>query len=224
MGVGRSIQSGELAAFSSEIPGVEEKRRWALYDVQNFAAAAVVAGDYNLFSVPIGQGAVAKTLRDTNMRQSGQLPARQGMEVWGINVQIQPTLLITTLATLTVFNAMIQAYQDLCYGASLVLRQAQKTDLEIAPLAFLGAGYGPTMAGYGTGDITAGAAAGAGAAMLSNGLPSRTAVWDFDPLPIVILPQRSFGITLNFPTAITLPAGVGLNIWVHLDGVLHRSA
>jgi hypothetical protein len=222
--VGRSIQGAELAAFSSEIPGVEEKRRWALYDVERFAAAATVLGDYNLFTIPIGQGAPAKTLRETNMRQSGQLPARQGMEVWTVGVTIQPTLLITSETTVTIINNLAQAFYNLCYGASLTLRQAQKTDLEIAPLAFVPGGIGITSAGYATGNITAAAAAGGGALALNSGHPSRLACWELDPLPIVILPQRSFGVTLNFPVAQVLPAGVGLNIWCHLDGVLHRSA
>ena len=221
--VGRTIQPGELAAFSSEIPGVEEKRRWALYDNATFAAAATVTGDVNMFTTPIGQGATPKTLRDTNMRQAGQLPARQGMEVWDIRVQPELTL-VNADTSVVVLNSFYTAFNALLYGASFTFRQAQKVDLEISPLAILSAGYGATVAAWGGADVTAAATAGAGAAILNNGHPSRMALWDLDPLPIVILPQRSFQITINFPTAVVLPAGVGLVLWVHLDGILHRSA
>ncbi len=224
MPIGKVLTTQEFASFSSEVAGLEEMRRWALYDRLVVAAAGTVTGDQNLFTVPIGGGATPKTLLDTNMRQAGQLPARQGMEVWDIRVHPQPTLLIDSVTTITILNAIQFAFYSLVYGGSFVFRQAQKVDLEIAPLAMLPAGYGISSASiFGT-NITAAAAAGGGSVVLNNGHPSRAALWDLDPLPIVILPQRSFSVVMNFPTAVVLPAGTGLNLWCHLDGVLHRSA
>lgn len=224
MPVGRSIAPNELAQFASEIQGVEEKRRWALYDSLIFAAAAAVSGDQTLFQLPIGQGTPAKTLLDTNMRAAGTLPARQGFEIWDVRIQVEMRLLHSSETTITILNNNMERFHDLLYGASLTIRQAQKVDLELAPLAFLPAGYGPTGFGYGTTNITAGAAAGGGAVLLSNGHQSKASLWDLDPLPIILLPQRQFSILINFPTAITLPAATGMRLWVHLDGILHRAA
>ena len=224
MPVGRSIQPNELAQFSSEIQGVEEKRRWALYDSITFAAAAVITGDQTLFALPIGQGVPAKTLLDTNVHAASTLPARQGLEIWDIRVQIELRLLHSSITTVTILNNNFERFHDLIYGGSLQVRQAQKTDLEIAPLAFLPAGYGPTGVGFGSTNLVAAADTGGGAFLFSNGHPSKAALWDLDPLPIVVLPQRNFSIVVNFPAAITLPAGVGMRLWVHLDGILHRAA
>lgn len=223
MPISNMIPSDRLKNYSSELPGLDEQKRWALYDRQVFAAAATVGGDVNLFTVPIGQGAPAKTLLDTNMRQAGQLPARQAMIVYDIRVHPQLTVISDDVSAVAA-NNIADAFHALIFGASLTFRNTQKTDLEIAPLAILAAGYGPAGVTWGSANITAGAAAGAGALLLSNGAPSKAALWDLDPLPIVILPQRSFGVTLNFPANVVLPAGVGLNLWVHLDGVLLRSA
>lgn len=223
MPVGRTIQPNELSAFSSEIPGLEEKRRWALYDRIVYAAAATLSGDQSLFSTPIGQGTTAKTLLDTNLRQSGVLPARQGLEIWDIRIQPQLTVVASDVSAVSV-DALATAFNSIIYGGSFVFRQSQKVDLELAPLAILCAGYGASGVTWGSANITAAATAGAGSMIFSNGIQGKSSLWDLDPLPIIILPQRSFSVTINFPTAITLPTGVGLNLWCHLDGILHRSA
>lgn len=223
MPVKKIIRPQELAGFSSEIPGLEEKRRWALYDRIVFAAAATVTGDQTLFSTPIGGGTPAKTLLDTNLRQQAQLPARQALEVWDIRVQPQLTV-VSDDASIAAFNNLVDTFNALIYGGSFVFRQAQKVDLEIAPLALLAAGYGAFGPMSQSSSLVAAAGAGSGSTILSNGHPSRASLWDLAPFPIIVLPQRSFSVTLNFPTAIVLPAGVGLNLWVHLDGILHRSA
>lgn len=219
--ISRLIPPEQLASYSSEIQGLDEQRRWSFYDRQVYAAAATVSGDVTLFSTPIGQGSTAKTLLDTNMRQAGQLPARQAFIAYDIRVQPQLTV-ISEDATIAAANNIPDAFWSLIYGGSFTFRQAQKVDLELAPLAMLPAGYGAAGPIYGGG--MASASTSGGAFLGSNGSPNRTALWDLDPLPIVILPQRSFSVVLNFPTAIVLPTGVGLNLWVHLDGVLLRSA
>jgi len=173
--VGRTIQPGELSAFSSEIPGVEEKRRWALYDRIVYAAAATLSGDQALFSTPIGQGTTAKTLLDTNMRQSGQLPARQGFECWDIRVQPQLTVVGSDVSAVSV-DALATAFNSLIYGGSFTFRQSQKVDLELAPLAILCAGYGAAGVTWGSANITAAATAGAGSMIFSNGLQAKSAL------------------------------------------------
>lgn len=224
MAVERALNPEEIQSFSSEIPGVQELRRWALYDRIVSVAAATLLGAYNFFTVPIGGGAVPKTLLDTNLRQAGQLPARQGFEIWDIRVLPQIALLIDSITTMTILNNCAIAAYTLLYGGFFTLSQAQKTDLEISPIALLGAGYGAaSTGGYGA-TVTPAAASGGGYIMATNGTPSSLALWGLAPLPIVILPQRSFSVSITYPVAIVLPAGVGLNQWVHLDGVLHRSA
>lgn len=223
MPVGKQIKPQELAGFSSEIPGLSEKRRWALYDRVIFAAAATVTGAQNLFAVSLGGGTPAKTLLDTNLRQSGQLPARQVLEVWDIRVQPQLTV-VSDDASVPALNNLYDTFNALIYGAHLEFRQAQKVDLEISPIAILAAGYGAIGVAYGSTNFVAAAGAGGGATILSNGHPSRASLWNVGPLPIILLPQRSFQVVITFPTAIVLPAGVGLNLWCHLDGILHRSA
>lgn len=220
MPINKLVLPEQLAAYSSELPGLDEQRRWSLYDSVLFAAGAAILGDVNLFTLPIGQGAVAKTLRETNMRQAGQLAARQAMLIYDIGIQIEPVT-VTEAALIATSNATTQFVHDALYGASFTFRNTQKTDLEIAPLAKLPAGYGVTASLSYSGIVTGG-----GYYEQNNGHPSRAALWDLDPLPIVILPQRSFGVTLNFPVAVTVPAALtgGARIWCHLDGVLFRSA
>lgn len=223
MPVGKSIKPRELAGYSSEIPGLGEKRRWALYDRIVFAAAATVTGDQRFFSVQLGGGTPAKTLLDTNLRQAGQLPARQALEIWDIRIHPQLTV-VTDDASIVAFHNLVDTFNALIYGAFFLFEQAQKTDLEIAPIAILAAGYGASGPVAESSSLVAAAGAGSGAAVLNNGHPSRAALWNLAPMPIVILPQRSFQVTVSFPTAVVLPAGVGMNLWCHLDGILHRSA
>lgn len=224
MPISRRIPPDELAEYSSEIAGLNEARRWALYDTVSFAAAASVSGTVKFFSTPLGQGTTPKTLLQTNLRQAGQLPARQAMEVWDIRVQCHLGGIFGSITTLTILNNFYKAIDQLLYGAFVEVKQAQKTDLEISPLAILSAGYGVTGIQWGGSNITAGADAGGGAVLFNNGHPSRAALWNMAPLPIIILPQRTFEFNVTWPTAVALPAGVTLDVIVHLDGLLHRGA
>lgn len=217
--VGRALNAADIQQFSSEIGGVEERKRWCLYDHLTAGAAGTdVLGDYNFFQVPVGQG--GKTLSDTNMRLAGTLPARYGMEVWDIRVQIgvKPS----AQATVAALKALVDLYYELTTQGSLVFRQGQKTELEIAPVGILAAGWGVFPGALA---IQSAAAADAGGFFVGdNGHPSKAALWDMDPLPIIILPQRAFQVVINYPANIATAAADVVHWWVHLDGILHRAA
>lgn len=223
MPISRRIPPEELAQYSSEIAGLNEARRWALYDRLTWAAAAVVSGTYKFFSVPLGQGAVPKTLLDTNLRQASMLPARQALEVWDIGLHVKMTV-VSDDDKVSELNDLWENYNAIIHGAFLELKNAQKVEVELAPIAKLPPGIGADGFAWGGTNITAAADTGGGAAMFTNGSPNRAALWNLAPLPIVLLPQRTFEVDLTFPAAITLPTGVGMYIWCYLDGVLHRSA
>lgn len=68
------------------VPDMAEGIFQPLYDYQVLAATAV--NQQRFFSVPAGQG--GKTLTDTNMELSGQLPKGQKFFITGIQVEVYP--------------------------------------------------------------------------------------------------------------------------------------
>jgi hypothetical protein len=229
MPIGRRLSVPERAQYRTSIPGLGEAKRAAIYDVFGWAAAATVLGDQNFFAVPLGGpvvfngAAIAKTLLQTNLKTQGQLPAGQELEVWDIRVQADINLFNSDTTTTILSNALI-AVRALLMGSFMVISIDGKDQLQISPVALLSAGYGPAASGYGGANVTAAGAAGAGALFLTNGSPNRSALWNLNPIPIVISPGLTFSVTITTPIGVVLPANTALNWWVHLDGVLHKKA
>jgi hypothetical protein len=223
------LNQAERVRFGSAIPGLKDAKRWALYDCVGYAAAATILGDSNFFTVPVGGAgvfngaAVAKTLLQTNVKTQGQLAAGHEMAVWDIRVQADLNLFNSDTTTTILSNAMI-AVRNLLMGSFMEIKIDGKDQLQISPIALLSAGYGPTASGYGGANVTAAGAAGAGALYLTNGTPNRSALWNLNPIPIVIRAGLTFSVVITTPIAVVLPANTAVNIWVHLDGVLHRTA
>ena len=229
MPVGKNLSPVDRVRFRANVPGLADRKRAAVYDVVGFAAAATVLGDANFFTVPLGGAgvfngaAIAKTLLQTNLRTQGQLPAQQELEVWDIRVQADINLFNSDTTTTILSNALI-AVRGILMGSFMAIQIDGKTQLELSPIAILSAGYGPFASGYGGANVTAAAAAGAGALFLTNGTPNRSALWNLNPIPIVIQAGHTFSVVITTPIGVVLPANTALNLWVHLDGVLHRAA
>ena len=229
MPVGRVLSGRERVAYRATMPGVSNANRAALYDCQGYTAALAILGDTNLFQAPLGAAgvfngaAIVKTLLQTNLRTPGQLPAGQELSCWDIRVQADVNL-YNSETTATILTNAVRAVHDYLMGSFMVVQMDGKVILEISPLAILSAGYGPQASGYGSANITAGAAAGGGALLLTNGSPNRSGLWNLSPIPLMFTAGHVFQVTITTPITVTLPANTSMNVWVHLDGVLNRAA
>ena len=229
MPIGRRLSPQDRVKFRANIPGLADAKRAAVYDVVGFAAAATVLGPARFFTVPLGGAgvfngaAVNKTLLQTNLRMQGQLPAQQELETWDIRVEADLNL-FSSITTPTILNNAMIAKRALLFGSFLTIQIDGKNQLELSPVALLSAGYGPTASGWGGINLVAAADTGGGGLFMTNGSPNRSALWNLNPLPIVIQAGHTFEVIIETPVAVVLPAGTALNWWVHLDGVLHRAA
>lgn len=191
------------------VAGVEETIDQPFYDTVSIAASTAFAKTV-LFQVQIGQS--GKTLAQTNMTQSGQLPYPQYLELHTISVPIANN---TTLVDLINILQLV----------SFTLTVGTKPMLQV-PVWFLPAGCGAiinAIAGIGSA-LPATTAVGYST---GNGIADPRAVFALS-CPFVINTGESFNVTLNPETPFntqantTNPPGVGTTIAVKLDGVLYR--
>jgi len=229
MPIGKVLNQAERVRFGSTIPGYKDAKRAALYDVVGFTAAQAILGDANFFTVGVGGAgvfngaAVAKTLLQTNNKVQGALPVGHELQAWDIRVQADLNL-FSSITTPTILNNAMIAVRNYLMGSFMVIKIDGKDQLEISPIALLSAGYGLSASGWGGINLVAAADTGGGGLYLGNGSPNRSALWNLNPLPIVIRSGLPFSVVITTPITVTLPANTSMNVWVHLDGVLHRFA
>jgi len=229
MSMGASRQAARRAQFSEEamhrmvkeskhvvrrhnpvVQGVLETIDQPIYD--SFSIAANTAFPKTvLFQNQIGSG--GKTLAQTNMVQSGQLPNPQKLELHTIGVWIANNTTLTDLI-------------NILTNVSFTLTVNTKPYLQVPPL-FLPAGCGAVLnaiAGIGS-SLPATSAVGFST---GNGITDMRAVFSLS-CPFMIETGESFNVTLNPETPFntqansTNPPGVGTTIYVKLDGILYRA-
>lgn len=207
----------QLSKYSVNRPGWEAIKQ-SLYDFQAYAAAG--ATQLTFFANPVGQS--GKTLSDTNMSLSGQLPKNQEFLLQSIEIVFHPTTPTVAAQMPAAYGAQVAAQivnDAYIFGRSgnLTLTVGSKPYLQEAPL-----GRFPQKAHFAldaafSDATTAGAAQQARAAFgFWGGRP-----YMLDPAPLLLVENQNFSITLNWPEgvqAITNPARVG----VILDGILYR--
>lgn len=207
----------QLSKYSVNRPGWEAIQQ-SLYDFQAYAAAGQT--QLTFFANPVGQS--SKTLSDTNMTLSGQLPKNQEFLIKSIEVFFSPTTPTVAAQMPAAFGA--QAISQIVNDSFIVGRSGNlnltigsKPYLQEAPL-----GRFPQKAHFcvdaALSDVTT-----AGA-----NLQSRIAFgfWTGRPYlleaaPLLLPENQNFSVTLNWPEgvqAITNPARIG----VILDGILYR--
>jgi len=208
----------ELQKYNVTIPDTYEGLSQPLYDYQAYAAAG--ATSFTFFATPAGSG--GKTVDDTNMVLSGQIPAQQIFLIQSIEVPFYPTTPTVAAQMPAAFGAqaVAQIVNDVYkfYRAgNFLLTIGSKPYLQVAPLMSLPPKTHLVTNGA-LADVTT-----AGANLQSRIGYAYAAGRPFIlGAPLKLAPNMSFSCSINFATAvvITNPARVG----VVLDGVLYRQA
>lgn len=213
----------ELESYSVNRKGQYEGIRQSLYDYQSYGTSGVGATQYSFFQIPVGQS--SKTKADTNMTNAGMLPAPQkflvqSIEVWFVppsgTAKIPPEV-SQSFAAATDPNSWSDDIASFYYGnAFLEFTIGSKPYLTEAPLARFPpkTGIQGNFAVSGTFTATAGLYWDTSRAV---GRPY------FLEGGLLIPATQNFTVTINFPTAVTLPsAATGGIVGVILDGFLYR--
>ncbi len=190
--------------------------RQPLYD--RVVQATPATGTIQFFQVPVGQA--GKTELDTNMRLAGQIPSNHVFECWSPRIIIAP-ISATTAADVTVANSRVEMVHDLIFGSFIRMRIVSQEKL-LVPTFFLPAAAGVSASVALIQALAAGATAAANFQVANNGMPTNESAARLDPFPIIIPPLQTFTFEMTFPVNVVLPENV--NIWVVLDGILHRPA
>lgn len=194
----------------------EEAVDQPIYHIQSYGTSG--ATSFTFFNV--AQGGATNGLSDTNMDQAGALSAGKRFAIFGISVAFfgsapQVFNAASTASNLNDAKAVLEGIGNL----NLIV--LSKTYYQIAPLAYLPAGFGTFNGGASYQRTQASAADGNGfIASGVNGMPIPTAVRRLR-VPIPIPQQVNFSVTMNFNTAITI--STASRIGVFLDGVLVRA-
>lgn len=184
------------------LPGVLDVIAQPLYDSATLATGGQT--QLTFFSLPIGQGttnfgAGAKTLRDTNMRLAGQIPAGYSFKLLGFRWAWS--------------NKIVAADAQLAVDAAVfVFSVASKAFLEV-PANTIPGGNGNFFSGSNVAAATA--------AAITNGWPTMQNGFAVGSKPLTIDPSMNFSVTMIWPggvQAITTATG----ITVYLDGILKR--
>lgn len=179
------------------IPGLLERIQQPLYDRNTVATSGTT--NLNYFQVPLGGGSTPKTQVSTNMDQGGSLPYPKNFEIHAIRLVNQHG------AALADLNAIYNnSWFRLFIGTKdyLVVNTFMLT-------AGVGVGHGEATAI--TGDTNA--------VSVVNGMTDQRGIYVLAE-PIDLIPQQNFRCEVNFPTAQTLTATVGVSIY--LDGFFKR--
>jgi hypothetical protein len=209
----------ELMQFAVTQPDQWEVTRQSLYDFQTYAAAGQTS--LTFFQNPIGQS--SKTKADTNMTTAGQLPNGKNFLVQSIEVLffpgVDPSLEGTTIAE-TEFTNDIYSVAKSGYLDFFILSKSYLTE---API-----GRFPPKTGL---DVSSSSSLQYSEATASDA--ERFMSMDyarFSGRPYFIEPNitlssnQNFEVTLNWPTAVTLPSGQNGRIGIVLDGLQYRYA
>lgn len=189
-----------------------------LYDTLIYPAAGT--NNLQFFAQQQGQG--GKTLAQTNMQQGGSLPTPKYFLITDIQIGFYPGILPqvnAVLDTATSLNFVNDVWKPLQAGAGyLILTVGSKQYLQDAPLCKFPPDHGFT-----------------GTVALTNGVNAAVAntaadaIQYFRPagdiyriVPILLIPNQNFDVTLYWPSLVTLPSGQPANIEVTLGGFQYR--
>lgn len=240
MGKGGGFDSAP-AHYAHEIPGLPSfetmvdrysvtNEKWEvirqdLYDSAVYPAAGT--NQLTFFSVQKGQGTgfggvAGKTLSDTNMTLSGQVPTNQSYLVKGVSLMFQPTT-PTVAAQMPAFFGAQAAASILNDGyifwraGNIVFIIGSKPYLEEAPL-----GKFPPRTYFDVSGALADTTTAAGASQSRIAFPNQKGQpYHISPADLRLEANMNFGLTLNWPEglqAITNPA----RVFLILHGLLYR--
>lgn len=190
-------QATILESFMSEhyVPNRMAVQHTPLYDTVTIAAGGAVSNLTASFFTAVGPNS-GKTIAQTNLRQTSELPAPQAFAIFGVRMRWSENILLADL--LTILNG---------FALTFVLGDRA---VQQAPLHYYPAGGG--IAGFTTRNNSS---------VYTNGNPTREAMHKL-AIPIVIESVMNFYAQLD-GNAITLAAqadgGTGLTLQLILDGL-----
>ncbi len=222
---GRTVpQLSQFREFAVNLMGTDDVQWLPLYDIQLYAAAG--QNQLQFFSQQIGAGVTShpggagtKTIADTNMTLSGQIPAPQKFMVCGIELIVYSGLNPGRGAALpATAGQMWNDVMAIARGGSLSFTVGQKIYAQDAPL-----GSFPQQS-FLEGECALADATTAAAALFSQieYAAIRGAVYQVPPQ--VIPHGQNFNVTLAWPNVIALPsANATTRIGVKLLGWQSRA-
>ncbi len=209
--------SSELQHYNVNRPGQEEVIRQSLYDFQAWGASGAGVTQYSFFQVPVGQS--SKTKADTNMTNAGMLPNPQKFLVQSLEVFFFPggeiARILSAATDIDTWSDDIEAfYHGVAY---LELTIGTKPYLTEAPMVR----FPPKTRIKGNFAVAETAAATNGHYFDMSSAEGRPY---FLTPPLLIPPTQNFQVTINFPTALTLPSATDARLGIVMDGLLYRSS
>lgn len=198
--------SQELGQFAAEFQGgVSEVIRWFLYSYNTYATGGHT--ELIFFSTPVAQA--TNGYGDTNMQQAGAMAGNEAFVICAIRTVPLPAQADYDVAATMTPVAFGQWNEVFSRNTWLELRIADKLYQQGGPLIRFPQGDGP-------GTVVAGAATVLrNVSWFNNGHPSGMATYKVDP-PILILPTRTFNVTLRWRTALAVTTAG--KIGVELEG------
>src|ERR1051326_3929971 len=194
----------------------EEAVDQPIYHIQSYGTSG--ATSFTFFNTAVGSATNGRS--DTNMGAAAVLSAGKRFAVFGIGIALfgSAPMVFNAASTASALNDIKGVLEGIGNATFKVLDKAY---YQVAPLAFLPAGFGTFVGGSAYQRTQASAADGNGfIAYGNNGLPIPMAMRKLR-VPIPIPQQVRFEFTLTFPTAITV--STASRIGVFLDGLLIRA-
>jgi len=184
---------------------------WPLYDTAIYPAAGIT--ELNFFQNPIGQQ--TKTLDDTNMSSSGQLPANQSFIVTGVSCMLIPNSLPST-ANVQQASSYVNDLWDLSRNGFARLFIGSKDYIQMAPIGSIPSQY--RIAGFSA--LADARAAGANQqSMVGYAAPAGE---EHKITPLDIPSNQNFNFSMHWPTLVTLVDD--MRVIVYLNGWLTRNS
>ncbi len=194
----------------------EEALDQPIYHLQSYGTGG--ATSFTFFNT--AQGSATNGLSDTNMDQAGALSAGKRFAVFSISVALIPSApqvfnAVSTASALNDLKSVIEGIGNLSFTV------LSKIYYQIAPIAYLPAGFGTYVGGASYQRTQASGADGNGfIAYGNNGMPMPQARVQLR-VPIPIPQQVNFSSTISFNSAITITTAA--RIGVYLNGLLIRA-
>jgi hypothetical protein len=225
----------EIKSFAVNRAGIEGIRQ-SLYDFNLFPQGGTT--QILAFSQPQGAGlttapgvaaGTAKTIADTNMELSSQIPAGKAFLATSVEVSFFPGSVATastyTMTSPVVFASVAAAALEAQLGdvnqfyqsGSLRFFIGSKVYLEEAPLLRFPPKSQFKLDGF-MGSNSATTSSIGGMTMRVAGRP-----YMLEP-PVLLENNQNFNVQLNFPAVLALPSGFNGRVGVILDGYLYRNS
>jgi hypothetical protein len=179
-----------------------EKLDWSYYDSLTLAAAGT---EFSMFQVPIGGGATAKTLADTNMTTGGTLPQGQKFRVRAIRAEYLSHNQKATASIDLLYQFLRAVTVRFFITGKDAIFSKPLTEVMGIPMLF---SVTPTAAGDN---------------LLISSMGRFVGVNVLN-VPITLASLTNFEVRINYPTALGATAIVGDILRISLAGILVRAS